>query len=353
MNKPLRFWFLTCLTAILFASCDKDTDFELPESFQRNNNPFSIEKVPVEGGSITLDRITKVGEAYHSERLSPELASLNFSENDSLVLTATPKNGYTFINWVRNGYALSNTQPIYGFRLKKEDIDEKGHVKQHYEARFGLDYALQVIPSIDQVMPADLIAEMGPYLYFGDNPPRIDSFSFDVLQILHFIHNSDHPEIPFDTNTMYYRRDGEYYPNKFNFEFFGQHRGVFDSCRFVRSYGELHNDGTTSYCLYEHASAHDSIFIMGKGDNFTIYYRQAMKRKIEPYTSIIPLVGGQSLTRVESVIISGHVSNHVVQHFHWGFRIEQYSEDLPAVIGKRNGLPAIHDIFHFKEYQQP
>lgn len=345
MNKKLRLLLLTGLTAVFFASCNKVEEL-FPEPFNHNGKPFSVEKVPVEGGTIKLNKVTHGVESP----LNYELTTLSFQAGDSLILTATPKNGYTFINWVRDGKPIS-TQPKYEFCLDGNDIID-GRVKYHYEARFGNDYAIQSIPSIDAVMPADLIAEMGPYLHFGDNPPHIDSFYVDVLEIKHFIHNSDHPEIPFDTNTMYYLKDGQDIPTRIQFDFYGQHRGIFDSCRFERAYGEMFNDGTASYYLFEKASAQDSIFIMGSGNDFTLYFRHSMRRSIEPYNEFLAnnITGGLSLVRIESVIISGTLSGQRVNDFHWGYRIEQYSESLP-IIGRRNGLPAIHDLFHIIEHQ--
>ena len=342
MNKKLRLLLLTGLTAVFFASCNKVEEL-FPEPFNHNGKPFSVEKVPVEGGTIKLNKVTHGVESP----LNYELATLSFQAGDSLILTATPKNGYTFINWVRDGKPIS-TQPKYEFCLDGNDIID-GRVKYHYEARFGNDYAIQSIPSIDEVMPADLIAEMGPYLHFGDNPPHIDSFYVDVLEIKHFIHNSDHPEIPFDTNTMYYLKDGQDIPTRIQFDFYGQHRGIFDSCRFERAYGEMFNDGTASYYLFEKASAQDSIFIMGSGNDFTLYFRHSMRRSIEPYNEFLAnnITGGLSLVRIESVIISGTLSGQRINDFHC---IEQYSESLP-IIGRRNGLPAIHDMFHIIEYQ--
>jgi len=344
MNKTLRHLLITGLAAFICASCSKvETIF--PEPFTHNGNPFSIEKVPVDGGTITLERGRVRDSVYVVEHLNPSDSSLRFQAGDTIILTATPKNGYTFINWVCDGAGKSN-EPCFKFCLGDKDVNN-GRVRYHYEARFGNDYAIQSIPSIDEVMPADLIAEMGPYLHFGDNPPRIDTFSFDVMQILHFIHNSDHPEIPYDTVEMYYRRDGEYYPNKFKFGFYGQHRQIFDSCTYERIYKDL----LPNTDLIEYASTHDSIFLMGNGDDFTIYYRQSMKRRIDPYNEMYAnaMTGGLTIVRVESTIISGTVSptGNGVQNFHWGLRIEEYNETSPA-IGK--SMPAVHDMFHFHEY---
>ncbi len=175
MNKKLRILLLTGLAALFCSSCSKLEEI-LPESYKRNDLPFSVEKVPVEGGTITLQKV--VGES--TVPLNPESTSLTFSIGDTLILTATPKSGYTFINWKRNGVEKT-TNPTYKFCLEGKDIDENGRVKYHYEARFGLDYAVQVIPPIDQVMPYDLIAVMGQHLHFGDNPPLLYKMSADTI----------------------------------------------------------------------------------------------------------------------------------------------------------------------------
>ena len=401
MNKTIRILFLISLAIAFCTSCNKVEQL-IPESFERNDKPFSVEAVPVEGCdslSLILYRekngtITQKPLDYNSDIVyntantgdSVFIDGTSIGIGDSLVLIAKVKNGYTFINWVRDGVSVPDTavvntssQHIYGFRVKKEDIETKtvkdngvekswNIINHHYEARFGLDYALQVIPSIDEVMPAELIAEMGPYLHFGDNPPRIDSFSFDTLRLVHFIRNSDHPEIPFNPETMYFQTDGQVYINKFHFKYYGQHRGVFDSCNYLRNYGPMNWDGNPPppqilYNLHEYANtkypnSNDSIFIMGDGDDFTIYYQQSMKRRVVPKDNSVlysglanSITGGIDLVRLESVIISGTVSDQGIKKFHWGYRVEEYNKEitLPAEIKR---LPAIHDMFHL-EYPEP
>ena len=330
MNKALRLLLITGLAAIFCISCTKDL-INIPESYQRNDNPFSVERVPIEGGTVTLDKKTN-GSIEH---LNPESPALTFQAGDSLILTATAKNGYTFLNWVRNGKPIS-TDPIYQFVLEGKDVSN-GQVKYHYEARFGLDYALQVIPSIDTVMPHDLIAAMGPYLHFGDNPPRIDTCFFaDSLCLRKFIHNTD------DTTTTYYLECPQYFPNTFLFGYYEQHRGILTSTKYERAYGDIAYG--LGYYLFEDAENASDIFVMGNGNDFTIYYNQTCHRRMEPDESLSNYISDYSIKRTESVIISGTVSNQGIRNFHMGIRIEEYSEESPR-IGQLYYLPAIHDIF--------
>ena len=200
-----------------------------------------------------------------------------------------------------------------------------------------LDYALQVIPSIDAVMPADLIAVMGPNLHFGDNPPRIDTcFYTDSIRLARFIHNTD------DTTTTYYLSDMQYITNKFTYDFRDQHRGIVDTCMYERSYGDISYG--LGYYLFENANTQDSIYIMGDGNEFTIYYHQTCKKRMEPDESLANYISDYSVERTESIIISGRVTDHGIADFIMGMRVENYSEPSPR-IGQLHYLPARHDIF--------
>ena len=361
MNRiTLRFLFFTGLAAIFCASCSKDKDLpDIPDSYNLNDSvPFSVEAVPPEGRDTLIFFRIKNNDSIKTP-FNPTDASLEFKTGDSIILETRAKSGYTFINWVRDGNGVSDN-PIYGFKLKEKDIDTSNwHIKHHYEARFGLDYAIQSIPSIDEVMPADLIAEMGPYLNFGDNPPQIDSFSIDIIELIHFIHNLDHPEIPFDS-TMYSKPDQRpenFWPTPAQFTFYCQHRGVFDSCRYERFYDPFVQG--LNIKMIEFANTQDSIFIMGNDPKFTIYYKQSRKRRIEPESEshiVSNINGGLSLIIIESIIISGIKTEQGVQNIHWGSRIEKYTNFEPMnnynnIVGKRGGLPAIHDMFHYTKYQ--
>lgn len=346
MNKVLRLLLLIGLTAFICSSCSKNYDFpDVPDFYDNNGKlPFNIKIIPKEGcDTLFLYRITENNDRDTLDLIND--TTLIFDPGDSLVLETRPKSGYTFINWVRNGIGISN-DPIYGFKLDTVDIDSLNHVKYYYEARFGLDYALQVIPSIDKVIPHELIAEMGPYLHFGDNPPTIDSFSCNVLEVFHFIHNSDHPEIPFDSNTMFHRLPGEIFTIPRTFKFYGQHRGVYDSCKYEHYYDY------TVVKLYEYANISDSIFIMGNDPEFTIYYNQKKKRRLQPASSGLTPTGGINLIQEESVIVSGIKTAQGIQDLHWGFRVEDYENFEPmsmynSQVGKKNGIADIHDIYHF------
>jgi hypothetical protein len=111
--------------------------------------------------------------------------------------------------------------------------------------------------------------------------------------------------------------------------------------------------------MIEFANTQDSIYIMGNDPKFTIYYKQSRKRRIEPESEshiVSNINGGLSLIIIESIIISGIKTEQGVQNIHWGSRIEQYTNFEPMdsynnIVGKRGGLPAIHDMFHYTEYQ--
>lgn len=328
---------LTGLAAFLCASCNKVEEI-FPESFHRNDNPFSVEKVPAEGGTIMLQRVN----GGQTTTLDPESAS--FSVGDTLILTALPKNGYTFIKWVRDGKPFS-AEPSFQFCLETEDLTD-GKVKYHYEARFGLDYAIQSIPSIDKVIPAELIAEMGPYLHFGDNPPRIDtcflvkieSISPDsirpAIRLARFIHNLDDP------TTSYYKQDSTPTNDQMvSIRFGKQHRCIAESALFVHSWGEIipGND------FFEESTS-DSVYIMGDGDCFTAYYRHKAKKRIEPDEELwAHMVTDFNEIREEWFIISGILTTQGIDECRIGTCVKGYSEpsDNIGVFGK---LPAIHDI---------
>ena len=330
MNITLRLLLFTGLVAIFCASCTKVEEL-FPEPYVRNDKPFSVEKVPVRGGTVMLERV--VGGV--PRQLNIESTSLTFQIGDSLILTATPKNGYSFINWVCDGKPLSD-QPKYQFCLDGKDVDENGKVKYHYEARFGLDYSIQSIPSIDEVIPADLITAMGPYLHFGDTPPRIDScfsaLDFIVLDTL--IQNDTTEDYFFPIQPQRF----DYPRNTFLFE--GQHRCIAEShyyerCNFV------------DYFYYS-ATAQDSIFIMGHDDCFTAYFKQTWKAWIHP--DLAGLDHLRNVTRRESIILSGRVTDEGIIDFHWGMCVESYNPADYPYIGANpghSGQPGIHDIMIF------
>ena len=360
MNRiTLRFLFFTGLAAIFCASCSKVEQL-FPESFERNDKPFSVEAVPPEGcDSITLYHFRKgdtIGKKldYKSDSLRYNTSDSIFIGDsfvrigDSLVLTAWSKNGYTFINWICDGSKITNsagvdisTQPVYGFKVKEEDIIEKEEdnkklsiIKHHYEARFGLDYALQVIPPIDSIIPPELIKAMGNYLYFGDTPPKID-FCFTIPQGHLFMDTiiRPNPTEQYGSGSISNPINLQY--NTFIFE--RQHRCVAESHYYERCNWE---DGTNSF--YYYANVSDSIFIMGHDNCFTAYFHQTWRA----WKNIAGLPYLDNLTRRESVILSGKIYEGGIKEFHWGMHVDSYDYhdnlDGQNAIGSR--VPGIHDI---------
>lgn len=349
MNKTtLRLLLSIGLAVFIYASCSKDKDFpDIPDSFERNKKPFSVEvvpKEPVEGGSITLDRITLQDSVLQVERIDLSDTLTKFHAGDSLVLTATPNNGYTFINWIRNWKEVS-TKPIYGFKLDSTDIDTLNHVIYHYEARFGLDYALQVIPSIDEVMPADLISEMKDYLHFGDTPPQLDTCFYikDSILIARFVHNQDIDP----TSTFSFTEEWIHY-RQHNFRWKGQHRCVADQYFYTRLVGDsVQFLPGVYYRIFEKATVTDSIFIMGDGDKFTAYFHQEVERAMEPDEQFSSFITDYDLVRRESVIVSGQITSQGIVDFHYGVRIEGYNKPSTH-IGAAGGSPNVHDIILYE-----
>mgnify|MGYP007133711673 CR=1 FL=1 len=92
MNKTLRFLLLTGLAALVCTSCSK-VESIFPESFTRNDKPFSVEKVPVNGGTITLERVTRLNDSVtQTQSLNPSDTTIRFQVGDTIILTAIPTN---------------------------------------------------------------------------------------------------------------------------------------------------------------------------------------------------------------------------------------------------------------------
>ena len=336
MNKALRFLFLFSLLTLFFTSCNKEQESEVSQI---------VTISPKEGGSITFQKvitvITNDDTIYQKVPLNYLDVNQRFEKGDSLLLAVdTIHSGYTFINWIKNGKAVS-THLVYGFKVEEKDldslVDNLGMMKSRFEARFGLDYSIQEIPSIDDVMPPDLVAVMGPYLHFGDNPPRIDSCFFaDSLRLARFIHNTDDP------TTTYYLMDTQYLANTFSYKFCSQHRGIMESTHYERAYGDIAYG--LGFFLFENANTDNNIYVMGNGYEFTIYYSQTCTKRMEPDESLSNYISDYSIGRTESVIISGRKTDEGIADFRMGMRVEEYSADSPR-IGELHYLPARHDIF--------
>lgn len=354
MNKAFRILLFIGQAIIFCVSCTK-VELLIPESFERENDsiPFSLKAVPAEGcDSITLYRVTKNGDDIQTEKLihyippKDSLVFLNslFNVGDSLVLTAWAKNGYTFINWLRDGKpAMTPTGeliniPTYGFTLDTTDLDTNKEkqiiVKHHYEARFGLDYALQVIPPIDSIIPVELIAAMGDYLHFGDNPPKIE-FCFTIPQGHLFLDTliRPNPEEQYGSNPITNPITLQY--NTFIFE--RQHRCIAESHYYERCNWE---NGT--YGFFYYANVSDSIFIMGHDNYFTAYFHQTWRA----WKNMAGLPYLDNLTRRESVIMSGKIDEGGIKDFHWGMLVDSYDyhDNLQGRDAIGIHVPGIHDI---------
>lgn len=200
-----------------------------------------------------------------------------------------------------------------------------------------LDYALQVIPDIHEVMPMDLIKEMNNLgaLHFGDNPPKVFKttatgdtilgFSARVMEVVHYIQS--------DTTKLYVLDSGTIRPYTNYFRFHDQHRGIakYDfKCGYIDS-------GPDNY-ICETAHVFDSVFIMGSGNMFTAYLTQ--KRTKEHSSNYNPDKPGER----EAVILSGEVTSSGIKNFYFGMKIKSY--DNPADAGIN--YPNINDIAIFK-----
>lgn len=345
---------ITGLAAFICASCSK-VEKILPEPYQRNENPFSVEKVPVEGGTITLERLVR----GVPTQLNPASASLTFEVGDTLILTATPMGGFDFIAWVRDGNQYSN-QPSYQFVLDGKDIVD-GKVKYHYEARFGLDYPIQSIPSIDAVMPADLIAVMGSHLHFGDNPPVL--YRMNVDSVVGFYAKNptllDYYAVDSSaafcswcfvvdpvtgTNSLPAVKD--YWDF---FRFHDQHRGIAQvdyKCLYMDETYNISGE-EINIRVFDRACTTDSVFIMGSGSEFTAYFPQFRDRVISiPENSPIPVPQNYpNPGSHEAMIMSGRITDTGVRDVYFAIKFLAY--DNPG--GAGYSFANIGDIivFHY------
>ena len=164
-----------------------------------------------------------------------------------------------------------------------------------------INYSLQSGPDIGLFMAGaeDLLSEMADYLYFGDNPPKIDTF-FHAPSI----HLDKHI-----ANGPFHLVDDQDFPYPYSFMLKGQQNGTFDSLRFKEPI--VKND---QYHIYAQAGSQDSIFIMGSGDKFTVYYKINLTLSTwaqnEGMNTYLQPLNGQQL--VEKVILSGTAVNEDV-----------------------------------------
>ena len=167
-----------------------------------------------------------------------------------------------------------------------------------------VNYSMQTGPDIGIFMAGaeDLLSEMAPYLHFGDNPPKIDTF-FHAPSIHLIKHIANGP---------FHLVDGQDFPYPYSFMLKGQQNGTFDSLRFKEPIIK-----NSDYHIYAEAGTHDSIFIMGEGDLFTVYYKinltlSTWAQNPGMNTYLQPL-NGQQL--VEKVILSGKAINEYVPEY--------------------------------------
>lgn len=199
-----------------------------------------------------------------------------------------------------------------------------------------IDYAIQTVTSIDRVIPAKLIAAMGPYLNFGDMPPKIDTCFFAPRFHLDTI-------IKNDTNTVY-NKPPQWFSYRFTWKFVDQHRCAIDSLLFEKKYLENY--------IYDNGLS-DTVFVMGNSNYFTAYYQQNVE-----YIATIPTNYPSNLIRRESVIVTGKViTDSSDQHritgitdFRMGFLIESYIDKYTHQVLTHNSdtigveVPGINDI---------
>ena len=338
MIKTLRFLLLTGIATILCVSCTKE---EPP------TKPINVTTNPKHAcTNPTLVRVVKDNDnVFRHDTIDMGDAQVTFAVDDSLILTTAPKNGYTFINWTRDGKEIS-IDSIYSFKLEEDDVDaDKHYIKHHYEARFGIDYALQVIPDIHKVIPSDLVYYMDSIYYmdhngddsivsalhFGDNPPVFDTLGFaqtagSMILKKHFI--------PSDPNKVYsVMANSNSFLARDWFRFYDQHRGV---AKFNFKHVNQDDYSTSGMYYIEYANT-DTVFIMGQDTCFTAYF--TIKRQLETSYSVIQERGSN-----EYYVISGIITQEGIKDLYYGIKIKSY--DNPTDPG--NDSMNYDDIAVFK-----
>ncbi len=229
----------------------------------------------------------------------------------------------------------------------------------------SIDYALQVIPDIHEVIPMDLVEAMNAVhdtingiptvicaLHFGDNPPSLvfkqnDSllgFMKDVFIVKEYL--------PIDPNCGYRL---SCYPGKYLlpincFRFHDQHRGI-AQVDYKYNYIKPEQEGPNNYA-YELSIVSDSVFIMGEGNDFTVYYSQ--KRSFEASQNND---NPNYMKPSEYVILSGTVTSGGISNLYFGTKIRKYDNPDPILIGDRyqnvDDILIIHKDFVPLQYWDP
>ena len=229
----------------------------------------------------------------------------------------------------------------------------------------SIDYALQVIPDIHEVIPMDLVEAINAVhdtingiptvicaLHFGDNPPSLvfkqnDSllgFMKDVFIVKEYL--------PIDPNCGYRL---SCYPGKYLlpincFRFHDQHRGI-AQVDYKYNYIKPEQEGPNNYA-YELSIVSDSVFIMGEGNDFTVYYSQ--KRSFEASQNND---NPNYMKPSEYVILSGTVTSGGISNLYFGTKIRKYDNPDPILIGDRyqnvDDILIIHKDFVPFQYWDP
>ena len=182
-----------------------------------------------------------------------------------------------------------------------------------------LDYALQVIPDIHDVIPMDLLEALGEdHLYFGDNPPKLSLDSLGFVKKPAVIYDF----IKADSTSEYNLRVGEPKFYTFCFRFSDQHRGIakYDyKCQYIDTiYGGVYHE----YYI-EYANVTDSVFIMGDAPYFTAYFHQ--DRRKESSSSAIVDYGVH-----EASVLSGKVTETGIKDLYYAMKVVGYDNPVDA-----------------------
>ena len=221
-----------------------------------------------------------------------------------------------------------------------------------------VDYALQVIPTIHEVMfdANDLLNVMDTIpqvvtnangevihtyisaLHFGDNPP--DLFKLEDGVNLGFAGTPivRLKYLPSDPTYEWTMTTGQPMPYTEYLRITDQHRGVaklnYKRVYMDVTYGDLHQ-----YYI-EYADV-DEVFIMGEKPYFTIYYTQKRikENSADPNNEF-------DYGSNEYVVISGELTSTGIKDYYFGMKIKQY--DLPGFSGNgynENDIDLIHIDF--------
>lgn len=210
----------------------------------------------------------------------------------------------------------------------------------------SIDYALQVIPDIHEVIPMDLIEAMNAVhdtingtptvvcaLHFGDNPPNLYKIINDT--ILGFITEGFKYDSTIYPDTIIYKyrffqvkkyipcgspiptlEEGKFFLRPFSFLVHDQHRGIAQlDLKDDKGYAQ-------SIEVYDISHLTDSVFIMGEGNLFTLF----CKLNPELHTNISTV---QDYKQHIALILSGEVTDNGIKNLYYGYKLLGYGETPP------------------------